>query len=74
MADNSPIPDTPNFSDAQILMDQIQRNQRHLEKRQAPEVIPEAAGGARVPQEAVGGVGARENVTENPRGDLNMAG
>jgi hypothetical protein len=55
MADEqSPIPDVPNFEDAQILRDQIQRNQRHLGDRQETEVIPKAAGGAGVSQGAVG--------------------
>jgi hypothetical protein len=79
MADGpNQIPDVPNFADAQIIRDQIQRDQRHPDAHQAPEVIPEAAGGAGVPQGAVREVGARqgaggENVAENPRGDLDMA-
>jgi hypothetical protein len=38
----SQISDVLNFADGQILMDQIQLNQRHLEERQAPEVMPKA--------------------------------
>jgi hypothetical protein len=75
MADKlSPIPEIPNFADEQILQDEIRKNQRHLKAHQATEGTPEAAGGSGVPQGAGGAGGARRNVTENPCGDLNMAG
>jgi hypothetical protein len=79
MADGpNQILEIPNFADEQIRRDQIQRDQRHPDAHQVPEAIPEAAGGAGVPQGAVGGVGARqgvggENVAENPHSDLDMA-
>jgi hypothetical protein len=63
--DGNQIPEIGNFAYAQILRDQIQRDQAHRDANPLANAIPEAAGGVRAPQGAVGGA-------ENPRGDLNM--
>jgi hypothetical protein len=56
--EQSPIPDIPNFADAQILQDELRRTEA---ARRAGAPAPRGAG-------ATGGAGG--NVTENPQGDL----